>query len=150
MEIYSDNDEFRDIFLEKMITRIPVPKTSSNFTKEVMEQLYAQVEPQIEPETYRKQMFWAYFSIGVGIIIIAVMLFAIWPFFEVNLRLDSNRILSFINTSLALVDTITNFANYLQESVVMISILFSMLVLLTVERLLNSKRVNNSNSYNLE
>lgn len=150
MEKYSDNDEFRDIFLEKMITRIPVPKTSSNFTKEVMEQLYAQVEPQIEPETYRKQMFWAYFSIGVGIIIIAVMLFAIWPFFEVNLRLDSNRILSFINTSLALVDTITNFANYLQESVVMISILFSMLVLLTVERLLNSKRVNNSNSYNLE
>lgn len=150
MEKYSDNDEFRDIFFEKMITRIPVPKTSSNFTKEVMEQLYAQVEPQIEPETYRKQMFWAYFSIGVGIIIIAVMLFAIWPFFEVNLRLDSARILSFINTSLALVDTITNFANYLKESVVMISILFSMLVLLTVERLLNSKRVNNSNSYNLE
>jgi hypothetical protein len=149
MERYSDNDEFRDPFLEKMVLKMPVPKTSSNFTKEVMEQLYAQVEPQIEPETYRKQMLWAYLSIGVGIAVIAVILFAIWPFFEVNLKLDSSRILSFINTSLAMVDSITNFASYLKESVVMISILFSILVLLTVERLLNSRRVNDSSSYNI-
>lgn len=146
MEKFNNNELLRDPFLEKMFHKMPFESTSGNFTKQVMDQLGTNIEPIIEPEKYRRQMLWAYSSIGVGMLVIALMLFALWPFFDFNLSLSSTQILYFINTSLTVLRSITDFLSYLKGSTVQISIFFSLMLLFLVERLLR-KGVSNNNSY---
>lgn len=146
MEKFNDNELLRDPFLEKMFHKIPFESTSVNFTKQVMDQLSTNTEPILEPDKYRRQMLWAYSSIGVGILVIALMLFALWPFVEINFSLSSTQILNFINTSLTVIKSIANFFSYLKGSTVQISIFFSLMLLFLFERLLR-KGVSNNNSY---
>lgn len=138
--------EFNDTLFERVIPKLPIQKTSPEFTMQLMNQIYASVEPEIEPEKYRRQMLWAYFSIGAGLIIIVLILFAIWPFFDLKLKITSSQILNFISASLNLFDRISSVANSLKESSLQISIFFSIFVLFIVERLLR-RRVSDSSSF---
>lgn len=131
--------DLNDSFFERVIPKLPIEKTSSDFTMQLMNQIYASVEPEIEPEKYRRQMLFAYISIGAGLIVIAFILFAIWPFFDINLKITSSQVLNFISASLSLVDRISNLPEYLKESSLQISIFFSIFVLFIVERLLRTK-----------
>lgn len=140
------NDIIRDPFLERMIPKISVEKLSGDFTSQVMNQIYASVEPELEPATYRKQMLWAYTSIAAGIAVIALILFAIWPFLELNLRMDSINLFTFLSTTMNIFEKISSLTDYLRDSSVFLSIFFSVFILFLVERLLR-RRVSTDNSY---
>lgn len=133
----------RDPFLESMIHKLPQPRTNEEFTSEVMNQIYASVEPEIEPEVYRRQMLWAYGSIGAGIILIALIFFAIWPFIDFKINLGNIQILDIINGTLRLFDGITNVINFIKASSVQITIFLSVFVLFVIERLFR-RGVSNS------
>lgn len=148
MENIKDNNVLNDPFLAGMVQSLPLESLPGEFTIQVMNQIYASVEPVIEPEKYRRQMLWAYFLIGAGILSIALILFAIWPFFELNFKLDSSLILKFITASLSILDGISNLIDYLKESTIQLSIFFSIFILFLVERLLR-KGVTNNSSYML-
>lgn len=144
MEKYIDDDSLNDPFLQRMLLKLPIEKTSDNFTNQVMGQIYARVEPEIEPQVYRKQMLLAYLSIGVGIVVIGVILFALWPFLEIKFNLGSIQIINFINATLSMADVVTDFMGYLKESTVLLSIFFSIFILFLVERLLRRGVPGNS------
>ncbi|MGE5381850.1 MAG: hypothetical protein ACM3PX_00335 [Omnitrophica WOR_2 bacterium] len=146
MEDSKDMNEFKDPFLQKMILKLPVERTTGDFTMQIMNQIYASVEPELEPAKYRRQMIWAYASIGVGIIIIALLVFAIWPFINFDLKFNPNQVLNFINASLNIFNGISKVADYIKESSLPLSIFVSVFVLFIVERLLR-KRIPNNNSY---
>lgn len=148
MENIKDKNGLSDPFLEGMVQSLPQQNLPREFTNQVMNQIYASVEPVIEPEKYRRQMLWAYFLIGTGILAIALILFAIWPFVELNFKLDSTVILKFITASLSVLDGISNVIGYLKESSLQLSIFFSVFILFLVERLLR-KGVTNSSSFML-
>ncbi len=138
METPTD-DIIKDPFLERMIPKLPYENLSGDFTSDVMNQIYASVEPELEPETYRKQMLWAYTSIAAGIAVIALILFAIWPFLEINLRLDSVNLVTFLSTTMNVFEKISSFSDYLRDSSVFLSIFCSVFILFFVERLLRRK-----------
>lgn len=146
MQIHNDNNVLDDPFLENMFQKLPIEKTSVDFTSSLMSQIYASVEPEIEPDKYRRQMIWAYGSIGAGLLVIAFLLFALWPFFDLNLRLEPTRIINLINTSLTIFDGISEIGKWMKESTIQLSIFFSIFILLLIERLLRKGVVNN-NSY---
>ncbi len=140
------DDIIKDPFLERMIPKLPVENLSGDFTSQVMNQIYASVEPELEPETYRKQMLWAYASIAAGIAVIALILFAIWPFLELNLRMDSVNLFNFLSTTMNIFEKISSLTDYLRNSSVFLSIFCSVFILFLVERLLR-RRVTTDNSY---
>lgn len=140
------DDIIKDPFLERMIPKLPFENLSSEFTSQVMNQIYASVEPELEPETYRKQMIWAYASIAAGIAVIALILFAIWPFLELNLRMDSINLFTFLSTIMNIFEKISSLTDYFKDSSVFLSIFCSVFILFLVERLLR-KRVTTDNSY---
>lgn len=146
MDNIKDNSMFKDPFFERMFQSLPLESPGSEFSIQVMNQVYASVEPVIEPEKYRRQMLWAYFLIGLGILAIGLVLFAIWPFIELNFKLDTSLILKFITASLGVLDGISNTLDYLKESSIQLSIFFSIFILFLVERLLR-KGVTNSSSF---
>lgn len=148
MENIKDYNVLSDPFLERMVQSLPQQSLPGEFTIQVMNQIYASVEPVIEPEKYRRQMLWAYFLIGAGILAIALILFALWPFIELNFKLDSSLILKFITASLSVLDGISNVIDYLKESSIQLSIFFSVFILFLVERLLR-KGATNSGSFML-
>lgn len=125
-----------DPFLERLVEKLPLERTSLDFSTMVMSQVYASVEPEIEPAKYRRQMIVAYGLIGVGILIIALILFAIWPFFEINLSLDPKKIINFITATLSLFESVSKIGDWIRESSIQLSIFFSIFVLFVVERLL--------------
>ncbi|HLN53598.1 MAG TPA: hypothetical protein VK212_07800 [Lentimicrobium sp.] len=143
MKDLMDMNTLRDPFLESMIHKLPQPRTNEEFTSEVMNQIYASVEPEIEPEVYRRQMLWAYGSIGAGIILIALIFFAIWPFIDFKINLGNIQILDIINGTLRLFDGITNVINFIKASSVQITIFLSVFVLFVIERLFR-RGVSNS------
>jgi hypothetical protein len=143
MEELRDKEELRDPFIERMILKLPQPTTKSNFSTEVMNQIYARVEPEIEPEVYRKQMLWAYGSIGVGIVVITLIIFAAWPFIDLNVNFNKIQILDIINGTLGLLDGITRTITFIKESSLQLTILLSVFVLFLIERLLR-RGVSNS------
>jgi hypothetical protein len=140
------DDIIKDPFLERIIPKLPVEGLSGDFTSQVMNQIYASVEPELEPTAYRKQMLWAYGSIAAGIAIIALILFAIWPFFEINLRMDSAKLFSLLSATMNIFEKISSLTDYLKDSSVFLSIFFSVAVLFLVERLLRRK-VSTDNSF---
>ncbi len=148
MENIKDINKLSDPFLEKMFQSLPLESSGSGFTNQVMNQVYASVEPIIEPSEYRRQMLWAYSLIGLGIIVIGLILFAIWPFFELSFKIDTSLILKFISASLGVVDGISNFVDYLRQSSLQLSIFFSVFILFLVERLLR-RGFSNNNSFML-
>lgn len=139
-------NSFDDPFLERMFEKLPVEKTSSDFSMLVMSQIYASVEPEIEPSKYRNQMLWGYGLIGAGIVIITLILFAIWPFFEINLTLNPKRIINLLTTSLNIFDRISQFGEWFKASSIQLSIFFSVFVLFLIERLFR-KGVSSTNTY---
>lgn len=144
---WSDDDRLlNDPFLEGMIPKLPTERTSLEFTNTVMNQVYASVEPEIDPVKYRRQMLWAYGLIGAGIVLIVLIFFAVWPFINLNLNLDSINILSIIKTSLVLFDKMSQIGTWIGESTIQISIFFSVLLLFLFERILRA-RVSGTKSY---
>lgn len=141
-----NNFQLNDPFLETMFQKLPYERTSVDFTSNLMNQIYASVEPEMEPEKYRRQMLWAYGSIGIGILVIAFILFALWPFFDINLKLDPIRIINFINTSLSIFDGISEIGKWIKESTIQLTIVFSVFVLFLIERILR-KGLAGNNSY---
>lgn len=146
MQKHNEVNQLNDPLLENMFHKLPIEKTSVDFTTILMSQIYASVEPEIEPEKYRRQMLWAYGSIGAGIVMIAFILLAIWPFFDINLNLDPIKILNLINTSLTIFDGISELGKWIKESTIQLSIVFSIFILFLIERLLR-KGLAGNNSY---
>lgn len=144
MQEHNDNFQLNDPFLESMFQKLPHERTSVDFTTTLMNQIYASVEPEIEPEKYRRQMLWAYGSIGIGILVIAFILFAIWPFFDINLKLDPGRIINFINASLSIFDGISEIGKWIKESTIKLTIVASIFILFLIERLLRKGLAGNS------
>jgi glycopeptide antibiotics resistance protein len=132
----NDINSLNDPFLERMFEKIPFERTSTDFSNLLMSQIYASVEPEIEPAKYRRQMLWAYGLIGAGILIITLILFAVWPFLEINLSLNPKRILNLITASLTIFDSISRIGDWIRESSIELSIFFSLFILFIVERLL--------------
>lgn len=145
MEANKD-DIINDPFLERLIPKLPVDTLPVEFTSQVMNQIYASVEPELEPSTYRKQMLWAYTSIAIGIAIIALILFALWPFFEINLRMDSVKLFNLLSATMNILERLSALTDYLRESSVFLSIFCAVSILFLVERLLRRK-VTTNNSY---
>jgi len=146
---WSEDDKLlNDPFLEGLIPKLPLERTSFEFTNTVMNQVYASVEPEIDPVKYRRQMLWAYGLIGAGIVLIVLVFFAVWPFINFNLNLDSINIISIIKTSLVLFDKMSQIGTWIGESTIPISIFFSILVLFLFERILRTK-VSGTKSYML-
>lgn len=143
MEDFKDISSLKDPFLERMLHKLPQQKTRDNFTTEVMNQIYASVEPEIEPQVYRRQMLWAYGSIGVGIILIVLLIFAIWPFIDLNINFNRIQILDIINGTLSLMDGISKLVTFIKESSIQISIFLSVFALFLIERLFR-RGVSNS------
>lgn len=143
-----DNYNFSDPYLKKMIQSLPLENTGAEFSNQIMNQVYASVEPVIDPSKYRRQMIWAYSLIGLGIMAVGLILFAIWPFFELDFKIDTSLILKFISASLGIVEGISNFFDYLKQSTLQLSIFFSVFILFLVERLLR-KGLSSNNSYML-
>lgn len=139
-------DSLDDLFLKNNIRKLPIDRTSVDFTSSLMNQVYASVEPAIEPQLYRKQMLWAYGSIGAGIIVIALILFALWPFFNFNVKIDSSLILLLINSSLKAMNKVLNFISYLRESSLQLTIFFSVFILFLAERFFR-RSFSKSNSF---
>lgn len=141
------NFEFvNDPFLEEIFNYLPPEKPSSDFIKQVMNQIYAHVEPEMEPGKYRKQMLWAYASMAAGLIIIGVIIFAVWPFIEIPFQLNYTSILNLVNYTLSAVDEISRIGDLVQNSTIQISVFFSILILLVIERLIR-RDVNKSSIY---
>lgn len=146
MEKNKEHLEFTDPFLERMIHKLPIEKTSDEFALTLMNQLYASVEAPIEPEAYRRQMLWAYGSIGAGLVIIALIIFSLWPFFDFDFTLNTRYILDFINGAISVLNKFAQVFDWISNRTIELSILFSILTLFVVERLLR-KGVSNSGTY---
>ncbi len=141
-----DIDLLNDSFLNEVFSKIPQESTSGNFTMQVMNQIYARVEPEIEPAVYRKQMLWAYISLTAGILIIGLLIFAIWPFIDIPFKLDSSFILAIVNYTIELAEGISRLGEIIKASSVQIAVFFSVLFLLLVERLIR-KDVTKTSSF---
>lgn len=139
-------NSYNDPFLERMLEKLPANKTSGDFTTLVMSQIYASVEPEVEPSKFRNQMLWGYGLIGAGIVIITLILFAIWPFLDFNLTLNPKHIINLLTTSLSIFDSISQIGEWFKASSIQLSILFSIFVLFIIERLFR-KGVSSSNTY---
>lgn len=135
MEDFKNSDSLKDPFLEGMLYKLPQYRTKDSFTSEVMNQIYASVEPEIEPSVYRRQMLWAYGLIGAGIIIILFIILAIWPFIDVRINFSSVQILDILNGALSFMNEISKIADYIKESSLQITIFLSVFVLFIIERL---------------
>lgn len=146
MENHRELFDLKDPFLERMIHKLPIDQTSDGFTFNLMNQIYARVEAPIEPSLYRRQMLWAYGSIGAGLIIIALIIFSIWPLINFEFALNTSSILQFISTALTVLDKFATVFEWLSNKTIELSILFSILTLFVVERLLR-KGVSNSGTY---
>ncbi len=135
MKDFNDMDLLNDPFLEEIMLKLPQSRTKENFSNEVMNQIYASVEPEIEPKVYRRQMLWAYGSIGVGLVVIIFILLAIWPFIDLKINFSRIQILDILNGTLSFIKGISNIVAYIKASSLQLTIFFSVFVLFIIERL---------------
>ncbi|MBK6347051.1 MAG: hypothetical protein IPN08_01795 [Bacteroidales bacterium] len=134
MNTQQNIDQSDDLFLFELMEELPVDKAPAGFTSGIMQQVYSGVEPVTESPEYRRQMIWAYLSIGAAIIIFFIMMFAQWPFLKINLPTDQGQLLNVLHTLLGVFEGFGRLMTYLKGSSTMLIIFFSLTLLLIIER----------------
>ena len=132
-----------DKFLRKLFSEIPLEKAPENFTSGIMQQVYSGVEPLHESPELRKQLLLGYGSLVAAIVIVGLMLFAQWPFLELNIFSDFIHLKDLLNASIGILDGINRITSFLKQSSTVIIILSSIGLLLLVERLIRKEFLHN-------
>jgi hypothetical protein len=81
-------------------------------------------------------MLFGYISLLAAILIVGVMVFAQWPFFNINLFSSTDQLRSLLNASLGILDGINSITQFLKDSSTVIIIMSSIGLLLIFERFL--------------
>jgi hypothetical protein len=125
-----------DKLLMELMLKMPLEKAPESFTSGVMQQVYSGFEPVQETPELRRQMLFGYISLLAAILIVGVMVFAQWPFFNINLFSSTDQLRSLLNASLGILDGINSITQFLKDSSTVIIIMSSIGLLLIFERFL--------------
>jgi|GEM_PF-714634 len=131
-----------DLFLRELMLRLPVEKAPEGFTAGIMQQVYSGVEPVADDKAYRRQMLWAYASLGAALIMMLFMLFAQWPFLRIGFINEQGILQKLLHASISFFSGFNQMIAFIKGSSTTILIFMSLTLLLVLERVFRSRAMH--------